>query len=510
MSSERIRIGIVTSRTAKPLLERVISSHQGELEELGVEIAIIDLPVPAIGHIGTNAIARMLEGDPRISGLDYILVPGSCPGSTEAIEEMVGVPAYKASRDPGLLLWAIRELIGGSGLSKLNPYEAEDASEASNEIAFTIKNVGIPVSGPPFVIASEIPPETRSDRVEGLACRLVSEGANIVVVGASNAMLEGEGLGGLGRRIGLARKGSGDNVLLLCEAPRLSMLGSLSSVCDGFSLSASAAIAAVKGGYMSFLEDKLVIVGERDLSLLEQAAKQLFDSGIDYVVVDPVVGFPMIDLTHTIERYREARERIGAPLVFSAANAIEEISADTHGMHALLAVIAAELGASIYYVVESSYHGIHSTSEAYWASQLVARARERGSSPRFAGSGLLVLKQASEPVGSSFDPNRYQLVGGKLKPSLDKGYFTISLDYDRGLILVDYYERGNRLRGWAGGEALPLMRAITASVEVSAEHAGYLGYELHKAELALRLGRSYVQDSRVIVAPWERVGVRGK
>jgi len=41
------------------------------------------------------------------------------------------------------------------------------------------------------------------------------------------------------------------------------------------------------------------------------------------------------------------------------------------------------------------------------------------------------------------------------------------------------------------------------------EHAAYLGYELAKAEMSLKLGKTYVQDEPLIVVPWERNGNSG-
>jgi dihydropteroate synthase len=37
---------------------------------------------------------------------------------------------------------------------------------------------------------------------------------------------------------------------------------------------------------------------------------------------------------------------------------------------------------------------------------------------------------------------------------------------------------------------------------LEAEHAAYIGYELAKAEMALKLGKTYIQDEELLVTPW--------
>jgi dihydropteroate synthase len=45
-------------------------------------------------------------------------------------------------------------------------------------------------------------------------------------------------------------------------------------------------------------------------------------------------------------------------------------------------------------------------------------------------------------------------------------------------------------------------RALVRKVGLDAEHAAYLGYEVSKAEIALKLGKTYIQDEDLLVTPW--------
>ncbi len=84
---------------------------------------------------------------------------------------------------------------------------------------------------------------------------------------------------------------------------------------------------------------------------------------------------------------------------------------------------------------------------------------------------------------------------------MDRGYFVINVDHEAGKIIVVYRE-GSRTIAWRGRGARGLFRTITRSIDISREHAAYLGYELAKAQLALETGRSYIQDKPLFNYPW--------
>jgi len=86
------------------------------------------------------------------------------------------------------------------------------------------------------------------------------------------------------------------------------------------------------------------------------------------------------------------------------------------------------------------------------------------------------------------------------------GFFTIMVDREEGMILVEHYanvekgtgrevDTGRLDRVFTGSSAEALCRAVTDSGLVTRlDHAAYLGRELARAEAALRSGGDYEQD----------------
>ncbi len=497
-------VGIVTSRNARPIIERVLEEARRAPELEGVDAVIVELPIPAIGHLTTEAIATLLERNPMLLNPkgrrpDILLVPGGCKGSTRIIEEKTGIPTFKASNNPGFLVEVLKALLRGEELSREESFEEPvrgGPQLAIERVAFKILEVPVPARGPPLLLTVEIPPEISVDSVEEYYSRITSEGAQIVVLGSAS-------FNGMDETLRKARLLSGlagaSRIPLLCELPTPRLARQLSEFCDGFSVSTPIVNRLVEDSFE--LKDKAFIVGDKDTNKLASALELLRGAGATRLIADPVVGLPLIDMSSTVDRYREA-SKLGVPLLFSAANITEELAADTHGVHALLASLAVELGASLYLVVESRYYSRHSTSEAREAIRLASSAYAKGATPLEPWSRLLVVKEYAKPVGVRIREGEYELFAGGLKPVMDKGYFIVEVDYENGLLGVKYYENNRLKRAWAARDALTLMRLVLRNTNVSLEHAGYLGYELHKAELALRLGKTYTQDSEVIVPPW--------
>ena len=487
-----MKVIVLTSTTAKPIIEELVSRSRA-VREGSLEVVVHALPVAAIGILNARSLAALLRRHPPPRG-DLILVPGSVEGDASLVEQALGVPAFKASRDPGLLPVILDHLAEGGRLSR--SIAAEDYLRLGRprlqfSVAFTIGGVPVAERGPPLVLAAEIPASAGDP--DALAERYIGEGAEIIVVGHS-------GDPGYTRIAeGLVERLSRAGIPVLAEAPsdedagRLVEAGAL-----GVLVSPATALklpSRVPG-------DTVVVVGDRDPGLIGEAVRKLREHGFTRLMADPVVGVPLVDFSATAERYKLA-SKLGVPLWFSAANVATSLEADTHGVYAVLASLAAELRASVFLVVEDQYHTIHAAAEARAALDLVADSWARRSPPLGLGaSRLLVVKQRSPPPPSHLDPEGARMAPDYVEPRLEEGYFVISVDHERGLIIVEYRGRDGT-RKWAGRRARGLMRTIVRETGIGSEHAAYLGMELYKAELALRLGKTYVQDWEVLQPAWE-------
>ncbi|OPY47085.1 MAG: Pterin binding enzyme [Methanosaeta sp. PtaU1.Bin016] len=211
------------------------------------------------------------------------------------------------------------------------------------------------------------------------------------------------------------------------------------------------------------------------------------------VIADPVLDPPLQGLVSSLHRYilfRQAHPEV--PLFFGAGNVTELLDADTHGVNALLAALGAEVGACILFTPECSAKARGSVRELRRASEMMQLASNRRTAPKDLGLDLLLLKE-KRPKPEETMPDRFVLASSDHRYHPDPaGSFRIFLS--KGMILAR-----NRRVTVAGTSAKDILNTLIKGGFVSRlDHAGYLGRELEKAEIALSLGRSYVQDESLL------------
>jgi dihydropteroate synthase-like protein len=130
------------------------------------------------------------------------------------------------------------------------------------------------------------------------------------------------------------------------------------------------------------------------------------------------------------------------------------------------------------------------------ASEMMLLAQKRRTPPKDLGVDLLILKEKrSRPAEKAPEEYIEACQGGEpargyvMDPA---GCFRIGLADGK---IAAWHKRATV----AGRNAAEVMNALIDLGLVSRlDHAGYLGRELQKAELALSLGRSYVQDEPLL------------
>ena len=231
----------------------------------------------------------------------------------------------------------------------------------------------------------------------------------------------------------------------------------------------------------------VVIPGPGPIGLEENLDKALA-YGIR-AIADPVLDPPFQGLAASLHEYilfREAHPTI--PLFFGVGNVTELLDADSTGANALLAALGAETGASLLFTPEYSAKARGSVHELAIASRMMILAQWRKTPPKDLGLDLLISKEKrhlpEEPMPGQFIP-----AGNEHKFELDNaGSFRILLA--QGKILA-----GNGSLTVAGINAKDLLNTlIDMGLVKRLDHVGYLGRELEKAEIALALKRSYIQD----------------
>ena len=221
---------------------------------------------------------------------------------------------------------------------------------------------------------------------------------------------------------------------------------------------------------------------------LEENLDQAMGYGIR-VIADPVLDPPALGLASSLHEYilfRKAHPHI--PLFFGVGNVTELLDADCTGANALLAALGAEMGASMLFTPEYSAKTRGSVHELVIAARMMGLAQWRHTPPKDLGLDLLVLKEKRrlplEPMPEVFVEAETR---HKYEPD-NAGSFRITLSRD--MILA-----GNGSITVAGGQARAILNTlIDMGLVTRLDHAGYLGRELEKAEIALALKRSYNQD----------------
>ncbi len=197
----------------------------------------------------------------------------------------------------------------------------------------------------------------------------------------------------------------------------------------------------------------------------------------------------------SLQAYALFREKHpGVPMMLGAGNVTELLDADSQGVNALLAGYASEMGIGLLFTVEASPKTHGSVAELSAAARMMYLARKRGQAPKDLGLDLLVLKDKKK--GALNDLSSLKLpVARALKAKdgvMEDSEFRIYVDR---LINAVYYEKNKPLLRITGGSAQEVYGEILArKLTKDVSHASYLGKELSKAEIALRLGKSYIQD----------------
>ncbi len=237
----------------------------------------------------------------------------------------------------------------------------------------------------------------------------------------------------------------------------------------------------------------VVIPGPGSITLEENLVKA---SGFAIpVIADPVLEPPLMGLARSIDRYIRLREtNPDMPLFFGVGNVTELMDGDGPGANLLLSVMAAEAGASLLFTPEYSPKASGSVHDLAVASRMMLLAKDRQTPPKDLGLDLLILKEKRR-IPEELPPQEVVEARSDHEFGADPaGSFRIFLS--AGRIMA-----GNGRVTVAGERAQDVLNTlIDRGLVGRLDHAGYLGRELERAEIALHLGRNYIQDEPL----WQR------
>ncbi len=214
--------------------------------------------------------------------------------------------------------------------------------------------------------------------------------------------------------------------------------------------------------------------------------------GIKKILADPILYPIGCGAVTSLMEYKKIRDIGDIPLFVGIGNVTELLEADSIGANAVLAGMAMELGAAVLFTPEFSDKARGSIRELKTSSEMMLLAKDRKGSPKDLGIDLLIVKERRRRP--EFDIARGKLIDvrsfdhAKWTPD-PHGNFIIGIK--DGYILA-VHDSEMTIKGTSAKEVLDAL--FDLELVSSLSHAGYLGRELEKAEIALKIGRSYAQD----------------
>ena len=501
-----MRVLLLTGRLAAPLVRKYSRVE-------GVEAEVVVAPIPVATFLTPSLAVRELEKK-GVKGYDLLLLPGMVRFDPGEVERRLGIPTYRGPKHAADLPLVL-ERLGEVELSKevpacelLREEMRRRAEEVLREVerrareeggAFFLGEVGVGGAFPPRVMA-EIPdaPLLSDEEVLDRARRYLREGAEILDVG----MVAGREF----------PERAGELVSLLkeeCRVPVSIDTRSLAEMRRAAEEGADLILSLDRSALRRFRNPEPAVVlvpprlgpGERKrelLRLVEEARRR----GFERVVADPVLEPLNLGFLASVRVLAELREEDPSlPLLLGVGNVVELCDADSPGMLALLAGMGMEAGVSLLLTVEASDKTRGNVAELRRARDMMVLARERGSPPKDLGLDLLLLKEKrrreethDRAQEASLPVVEERREGGSRVRA--ESYFRIRVEGEE--IRAVLYRGGRAVKVYRGKTAEGICRAILEEGVVGDPgQAAYLGRELQKAEVALRTGRSYVQEGEV-------------
>ncbi|MFQ6050938.1 MAG: dihydropteroate synthase-like protein [Candidatus Hydrothermarchaeota archaeon] len=507
-----MRILAVTGQFAKEDVRRFSKDY---------DVDVIDLPVTVAAFLTPKKIASYLK-QKDVTRYDFLLTPGLVRGDVGYIERELGIPTYKGPRTAADLpvLLSLIERFKKVKLSKTVPAcvfikeklekeikkeidrYREDRELINNLLGregnFLIKDLPLGKDFPMRVLAEVVnAPILKKRELIAKVEYYISNGADMIDLG----MIAGEDYA---KKAGKLVKIVKDN--FDCPVSIDSM--NPEEIWSGVNKGADLVLSGDKSNLddLSGIDVPVVIV-PTDYSReyvphkFEERIK-LLKENIDIALRNKIfpIADPLLDPIHSTSLSESIatcvlfrREFKNIPLFFGLGNVTELLDADSPGATAVLAGIASELDACILFAPEASDKTRKNIRELSIASKMMFISKIRRSPPKDIGIDLLTIKEKRKK-GETLDIDVTKVEakekkGYRLDPA---GIFRIIVD---NRIRAIHFLNGKPTLEIVGENAKEICDEIMRRNLVSMlDHAFYLGRELCKAEIALKLDKSYIQD----------------
>ena len=516
------KVMLVTGRLAERSVQRY-----SKLPDLAIETEVKTVPVSVAQFMSSELLVEELKGiDPK--GYSMILTPGLVRCDLRSVEVQIGIPVFKGPKYAADLPVVLREL-GKIELSKDKPacelLEGEIRASIERELekveADALRSFREPQNffigrGKCRIAAGKHFPQRLMAEIEDApllanaelrekAKRYLESGAEILDLG----MVAGRDMSGeVSRIISTLRENfdvpisidtSNENEIRKAIEMNIDLILSIDgSTIESFpGLEIPAVLVPVdskRGYYPSRTSEKI----EYLLKLAERAG----ELGYERIIVDPILQPIGRGFVESLVSFYELRDRAPQlPILMGLGNVIELCDADSVGMTALLAGAASELGASFLLTVEASDKTRGNVAELRRARDMMVLAKSRECVPKDLGINLLLLKEKrrySDEYDESIEQG-LEVIEAKAPREFKLGAEKIfKIFANRSELIAVLYMRGKPELVIKGKTAEGICEEVAQRGLVEeVRHAAYLGRELQKAEIALKLGKGYLQDKEL-------------
>ena len=438
-------IVFLTGRLAQASLERVLHGIEAapftwEVREIGLQVAALMTADMVRRRVAVPLLSERDDAAPRRA--NRLILPGRCRGDCDALAAHYGIPVQRGPEEL-------------KDLPQFFDRQARPVDLSQHAVAIFAEIVDAPLLSVAAIVER--------------ARRLVRDGADVIDLGC----LPETSFGHLEEAV-RALKGEGFRVSVdsmdaqeLLRGGRAGADYLLSLTIDSLWIADEVAATPV-----------LIPRTPADEASRDAASAAMQQRGRAFLA-DPILDPIPFGFAASIARYQRLRQRFPqVEIMMGIGNLTELVEADTSGINALLLGIAAELNIGAVLTTQVSAHARRAVREADWARRIMHAAAQQQTLPK-GFSGALMTVHAKRPF-----PDSAEEIAATAAQVRDPN-FRIQIS-PAGLHV---YNRDGLRLGQGAFELWPQL-----GLEHDAAHAFYMGVELAHAEIALRLGKRYVQD----------------
>jgi len=524
------KIALLTSKKLKENAKKEVNRMKGN----GMNVEILEIDVEIAAFMKSADVVRLISNCIRTGkNFDFIILPGNFVGNTKVIEEKIKaintettntdkypvvIKGTKNLSDIEILL----ENIDGLNVQEIEQLHFKPADEILKEIIkeklndelkfiahegsakFNIYGKGTSVNpnGIPKVVAEICDAPMMSDeKLKDRTKYFTDAGAKIIDIGMMPEPKPDE----VKRVIRAIREVT--NVPLSIDTINTDEI--LEGVKYGIGM-----VMSIDRTNFKIVEnfDVPVVVIPRDekgvknhnerIKFIENLIKDIkkINENIK-IIADLILDPPNFGLSESIALYGKFRKRHkDIPMLMGIGNVTELMDVDSHGINALLTAIAYELKIDLLFTPEYSTKAKGSVREINKAINMMYLSNKRNQPPKEVGINMLILKDKHKVNFELKCKDFFDVENFKFRRKLDKINFRIIV---KDKIYVMLHKNRSPAENpkicIKGTKCEEIYQAILdyiakQDLKISNEHCAYLGKELGKAEIALKLDKNYIQD----------------